>query len=402
MSVAGIKGLGAVTGYGWGMDRLWSGLASGEPAGKLQHGLGGRFPDPCWFARVPDGGDPSIGHTRYSRAFVSAAEEAIADAKRRGWTPGSRVGIVHATTRADLEMMRARYLNSDSISPRRAYVEQSWTTPSALVMMKHQFRGPVIVASAACSSGLHTLAVAQRLLACQDATDMIVVAADVGFDGEEIRHFASLGPLFYDRPPQDVCRPFQEGTSGFVLGEGVAALVLSSKGTGKTYAHLLSSVLGNDAYHPVSIEPSFREIVRTVELAMNQAEVQGADVSYYSAHATGTIECRGADAAALDSIGTRAVAYGFKPLLGHCMGAAPLLDTIILAKAYDQRFLPAPRPVASGHAQLAPGPIDHRGGITVQLGLGFGGNISAAVYASPYDGSIAPESLPQQNGHARP
>lgn len=200
MKEAGIQGLGAVTGYGWGMDTLWSGLASGEPAGKLHRGLGGHFPDPCWFARVPDGGDPSIGHTRYSRAFVSAADEAIADAKQRGWTPGDRVGIVHATTRADLELMRARYLNHNSLGPRRAYVEQSWTTPSVLVMMKHRFRGPVVVASAACSSGLHALAVAHRLLACHDATDVIVVAADVGFDGEEIRLFASLGPLVYDRP----------------------------------------------------------------------------------------------------------------------------------------------------------------------------------------------------------
>jgi 3-oxoacyl-[acyl-carrier-protein] synthase II len=390
MREAAITGLGAVTGYGWGMDTLWCGLASGEPAAKLQHGLGGQFPDPCWFARVPDGGDPSIGHTRYSRAFVSAAEEAIADAKQRGWTPGSRVGILHATTRADLEMMRARYLDPSSISPRRAYVEQSWTTPSALVMMKHQFVGPVVVASAACSSGLHALAVAHRLLACEDATDMIVVAADVGFDGEEIRHFASLGPLVYDRPPQDVCRPFQMGSSGFVLGEGVAALVLSCNGTGKSYTDLLASVLGNDAYHPVSIEPSFQEIVHVINLAMIDAKVQGTDVNYYSAHATGTSECAGADTAALDCIGERAVAYGLKPLLGHCMGASPLLDSIILAKAYEQRFLPAPRPVAPGHAQLAPGPIEHRGGITVQLGLGFGGNISAAVYDSPRERSLEP------------
>jgi 3-oxoacyl-[acyl-carrier-protein] synthase II len=249
--------------------------------------------------------------------------------------------------------------------------------------MKHQFHGPVMIASAACASGLHALALAQRLLACEDATDLIVVAADVGFDGEEIRHFASLGPLFYDRPPQDVCRPLQAGTQGFVLGEGVAALVLSPEVTDRSYVHLLSSDFGNDAYHPVSIEPSFRHIVQTIERAMTQAKVQGADVSYYCAHATGTTECKEADTAALEFIGASAVAYGFKPLLGHCMGAAPLLEAVIIAKAYEQRFLPAPRPVATGHVQLAPGPIEHNGGVTVQLGVGFGGNISAAVYASP-------------------
>src|SRR5262249_37165727 len=148
-----------------------------------------------------------------------AIDEALRDATVRGWEPGARVGIVHATTRADLELMRARYLAPDSVPPRRAYVEQAWTTPASLAMIRRRFSGPMVISSAACSSGLHALAVAQRLLAFGDATDVIVVSSDVGFDGEEMKLFASLGPLTYDRRPEEVCRPFHEGTRGFVLGE---------------------------------------------------------------------------------------------------------------------------------------------------------------------------------------
>ncbi|MEU5306874.1 beta-ketoacyl synthase N-terminal-like domain-containing protein [Streptomyces noursei] len=362
------------------MKELWSGLASQEPSARLHHDLGDRFPDPCWFSRVPDGGDPSVGHTRYLRGCYAAAEEAIEDARNRGWRPGDRVAVVHATTRADLELVRIRYLHPGRISPRRSYVEQTWTTPASLVMIENRFTGPAVVTSAACSSGLHALALAQRLLACADATDVVVMAADIGFDGEEIRLGSSVGPLLYDRPSEDVCRPFQEGTRGFVLGEGAAALVLTPGRQTGGYMALLSSSLGNDAFHPVAVEPSYREIIRTVDAALDKAGVDAVDIHYYSAHGTGTRECREADNAVLGHLGSRPIAYGFKPLLGHCMAAAPLLDTVVMAKAYEEGVLPAPRPVATAHRQLADGPVEHSGGLTLQVGLGFGGNISAAVF----------------------
>ncbi|MCW5251287.1 MULTISPECIES: beta-ketoacyl synthase N-terminal-like domain-containing protein [unclassified Streptomyces] len=384
LTAAGIVGIGAVSGYGWGMKELWSGLATGESSARLHHGLGGRFPDPCWFARVPEGGDPEVGHTRYVRAAFAAADEAVTDALARGWTPGERVAIVHATTRADLELVRNRYLDPGWISPRSSYVEQTWTTPPALVMIKYGFTGPSVVTSAACSSGLHALTLAQRLLTCGDATDVIVTGADVGFDGEEMRLGASVGPLIHDRPPHEVCRPFQKGTRGFVLGEGAAALVLTPARQAQPYLELLSSCLANDAFHPVAIEPSFRHILTTVDDALGRAGVRAADIGYYNAHGTGTRECYDADLAALGRLGPRATAYGFKPMFGHSMGAAPLLDTVTTARAHEEGVLPAPVPAAGdAHSQLAPGAVAHTGGLTLQVGLGFGGNICAAVFRAP-------------------
>lgn len=377
-----VMGVGAVSGYGWGVETLWEGVKSQVPAGVPHRGQGGRFPEPCWFARVPDGGDLRHGFTRYSRAMVHSMNESIADAKARGWTPGQRVGIVHATTRADLELLRARYLDFASLPPRRAYVESSWTTPSSLIMMEHGFTGPCVVASAACASGAHALALARLMLAQGEATDMIVAAGDVGFDGEEMRLFASLGPLRYDRAPNDVCRPFQEGSTGFVLGEGAAAIVLTASPRPNAYMRLLAASLGNDCYHPVSIEPSGDNIVRTMDRALHDAGVVASDVSYYSAHGTGTPECNLADTRALEHLGTQATAYGYKPLLGHTMGAAPMMDVVINARAYENGFLPAPEQRSAGHAQLASGPVPHDGGPTVQLGLGFGGNIAVAVWAA--------------------
>ena len=377
---AHIVGLGAVTAYGWGVDATWNGLKSGQTAARCHAGLGGRFPDPCWFARVPEPPGESTGTTRYAQAFRAAAEEALDDATRSGWRPGRRVGIVHATTRGDLELMRSRYLAWDDLNPRRAYVEQAWTKPAGDVMSRHGFTGPAIVVSAACSSGLHALTIAQRLLTCGDATDVIVVSADVGFDGEEMRLFASLSPLIHDSSPFDACRPFQAGSRGFVLGEGVAALVLCARPAEQHYVKLLSTVVGNDAYHPTSIKPDHEEYLRIAGDALAAANVDASQVCYFSAHASGTAECAKADLAMVDYLGPQVRAYGLKPFYGHCMGTAPLLDTVAMAKAYRECSLPVPAPVAEAHPQFAASPLRHGDGPTLQVAIGFGGNLSAAVF----------------------
>ena len=379
-----------MTGYGWGINAMWSGLESGRSAATLHPDLGDRFPAPCWFARVPadtrasEQDAPGTGSTRYQQAFAYAVDEALADAARSGWVPGRRVGIVHATTRGDLELFRARYLAWDTLRPRRAYVEQAWTKPSGDVMVRRGFNGPAMVVSAACASGLHAVAVAQRLLTCGDATDVVVVGADIGFDGEEMRLFASLGPLIYDAPPRDACRPFQTNSRGFVLGEGVAAVILTASSTPSRYVTVLSSVMGNDAYHPVSINPDHREMLRIVDDGLGMAGIGASDVRYFAAHASGSSLCYDADAAVLAHLGPQVTGYGLKPLMGHCMGAAALLDTVALAKAYREGHLPVPELAvgAEAHPQLARNPLSYGHGITLQMGLGFGGNISVVVFGT--------------------
>ena len=51
--------------------------------------------DLAWVSRIEDGGDPDHGPSRFSRAFHSAAREAIDDALERGWEPGPTVGVFY-------------------------------------------------------------------------------------------------------------------------------------------------------------------------------------------------------------------------------------------------------------------------------------------------------------------
>ena len=377
---ASIVGIGAVSGYGWGVEPLTIGLRSGKSAVQLHKGLGEGLPESCWIARVPDGGDPLVGPTRFSRAFASAVDEAVRDAVNAGWRPGNRVGLVHATSRGDIEATQVRYAKPAVANSRRAYLESLSSTPIVLAMRRHQFTGPTMTLNAACAAGLAALVIAERLLAVNDASDVVVAATDVGVDAENLMPLAQLGALRYNKPPLEVCRPFQPGTQGFVLGEASAALVLTTSSIEGAYAQLLSGALGNDAYHPTSIEESHRVIHRVIDETLNRSEISGSDVRFYAAHGTGTPQCESADRSVLKRLGTGATAYGFKPLLGHCRGAAGLLDSVIAAKAYQTGMLPAMRPQGPAHPQLAVGPTPHGYGVTVQLAMGFGGNIAAAAF----------------------
>ncbi len=58
----GIAGIGAVTGYGWGRQTLWNGLASGKPAATLYPGFGPGGNDDAWLSRISDDGDRCRRH----------------------------------------------------------------------------------------------------------------------------------------------------------------------------------------------------------------------------------------------------------------------------------------------------------------------------------------------------
>ncbi|MBJ7383968.1 MAG: 3-oxoacyl-ACP synthase, partial [Mycolicibacterium sp.] len=104
-----IIGVGAVTGYGWGAGLLWDGLMSSKPAADLVDGYGADG-EAAWLAKVPVGGEARDGASRSARAMRFAAREAITDAEERGWTPGRRVGLLHAVVLPEIEEWRQFYL----------------------------------------------------------------------------------------------------------------------------------------------------------------------------------------------------------------------------------------------------------------------------------------------------
>ena len=156
--------------------------------------------------------------------------------------------------------------------------------------------------------------------------------------------FARLGAIAPDR-----CQPFDRRRKGMIPGEGSAMLLLESeeraRGRGaRVYAELAGYGLSCDAYHMTAGHPAGDGAVRAMQQALAAAGLKATDVSYVSAHGTGTAINDRLETAAIKRVFGRA-AYdipvsSIKSMLGHPMGAAAAIEAAACAMAIATDRIP--------------------------------------------------------------
>lgn len=376
----GICGIGAVTGYGWGRELLWDGLNSGKPAATLEGGYGRHRDETAWVAKVPDGGDSLDGRSRFARAMRAAAREAIADAGDRGWQAGRKVGLLHAVVLGEVDLWREFYMEQRNLKL-RDYLALMPSTPMSTFMQEYGFHGPAMNVSAMCASGNAGLLTAKAWLDAGIVDDVVFVATDLSLVPENVLHFVRLGVAITDVEPLDACRPFQEGSRGFSMGEASVSFVLS-RNADRPYALTLGGAMSHDGHHVTSIDMSLEHVRGCFRDALANAGVPASAVRYLNAHGPGTKQCDQAEATIVDELfGPETGIYSMKPLVGHCQGAASAVETAVAALGYDRGWIPAPPTVAPGHPQLLNGRTPVGDGLTVKSSLGMGGHNSVVVLA---------------------
>lgn len=377
MSAVAIGGVGAVTGYGWGREVLWDGLLSGKSAARLTDcgsdlGL-------AWMAPVPPGGNPKDGPSRFMRAMRAAAREAVTDALDRGWTPGPRVGLLHAVVLGEVDSWRDFYVDEGGRRRVRDYLTLMPSTPMSMLMQEFGFHGPAMNVSSMCASGNAGFVTAQAWLDAGIVTDVLLVATDLSLTPENVRHFRDLGVAIIDQDPAQACRPFQEGSSGFVMAEASVGFVLSNA-VERPYARYLGGALSHDAFHVTSIDPCMEQVRYCFSQALRSAGLRGDEIAYLNAHGPGTAQCDRTEIAMLEELlSPAAKVFSIKPLAGHCQAAAAAVEIAATALAYERGVIPAAPIVSDAHAQLLNGVTDRVPGPTVKSSLGMGGHNSVIV-----------------------
>jgi 3-oxoacyl-[acyl-carrier-protein] synthase II len=377
-----ISGLGVVSGYGWGVDAFRTGLYSGYSAIRQVAGFGEYFPDDnAWVAMIEDGGDPADGTTRFPKATRAAAREAVTNAMERGWRPSGEVGIIHGITLSDVEIWRDfHYRRGHNTSP-RAFLGLMPSTVVSGIAKEFSFHGPSLITSAMCATGPSALLLAKTLISAGTVTDVLLVVTDMGITPPGVKAFASLGVLRAEAA--DACRPFQEGSKGFVCGEASVAMIVSGNPDGG-YARVIGGAQTNDAYHAVSIDPSLAQVKRCFAEALRNAGVDSEDITYLNAHGTGTKQCDQAEALLFDEMFPNARGLvALKPLVGHCQGASGAIETAAICLAYETGVVAAPFTVSSGHPRLLNGPEPRKHGLFAKSSLGMGGNNVVIVLDEP-------------------
>jgi 3-oxoacyl-[acyl-carrier-protein] synthase II len=378
-----IVGTGAVTGYGWGTKFLWDGLYSGQSADRRVPGFSPVFDDDwAWVAAIEDGGDPADGPSLFTRAARAAAREAVHDAHDHGWRPGPVVGLVHAQSIGDMALWSSFIRAEPSAITPRQWLGAMPSTVIMEMMREFGFHGPTMAVTAMCASGLAALITAKVWINAGICSDVLVVATDVSLAPENCKAVVLLGPGVVDRPSLEVCRPFQEGSRGFVGGEAAVGMVVSHPDQ-TSYAEILGGAMTHEAFHAVAIPPQAPQVRACMAGAIANAGLDPAEIAYLNAYGNGNKPSDDAEAFVFDELLTEADGlFAVKPLVGHCMGAAAAVETMATLFAFQTGVIPAPPRRTPCHPKLLDGPTACVEGPVLKTAFGFGGH-NAAIVLSP-------------------
>ncbi|MEN9886132.1 MAG: beta-ketoacyl-ACP synthase, partial [Pseudomonadota bacterium] len=220
---------------------------------------------------------------------------------------------------------------------------------SGHVSMKFGFKGPNIAVVTACTTGLHAVGTAARMIEYGDADVMIAGGAESTVSPLGIGGFAAMRALSTrNDDPKTASRPWDKDRDGFVLGEGAGVLVLEeyerAKARGaKIYAEVAGFGMSADAGHMTA--PNMDGPRRAMLSALANAGLNPDQVNFINAHGTSTplgdVNETNAIKAALGEHAKKVVVNSTKSMTGHLLGGAGGIESVFtVLSVHHQKVTP--------------------------------------------------------------
>lgn len=355
-----ITGLGALSGLGDGAKRQFEqAVAAASGISELPPGV----PAPLATriaAQVPafDAGlsrEESSMFDRVAHMSWKAANEALTHAgltelteqnlEESGVFWGTGFGGAATLERSYMELLHEE---KDRIRP-FSIIGIMANGAAGLLALKSGFRGPSLTYSTACASSAHAIGEAFRQVRAGYCKRALAGGAEGLLTYGSIKAWEALRTLarMDEAHPERSCKPFSRNRSGFVLGEGAAAVVLESLSSAQARgANILAEMVGygtsTDAIHVTKPDPTGQ--ARAMRSALKDAQIAPKEIAYINAHGTATAA---GDAAETESI---KLAFGehakhllvssTKAVHGHTLGAAGALELVITLQAQQHGVVP--------------------------------------------------------------
>jgi 3-oxoacyl-[acyl-carrier-protein] synthase II len=210
---------------------------------------------------------------------------------------------------------------------------------SGHVSIQFGFQGPNLAIVTACTTGLHAIGEAGRLIEYGDADVMIAGGSEGAVSPLGIGGFAAARALS--------TRPWDKDRDGFVLGEGAGVLVLEEyeharKRGAKIYCELAGFGMGADAYHMTA--PNVDGPKRSMRAALRNAGLNADQIQYMNAHGTSTplgdVNETNAIKLAFGDHAKRMVVSSTKSMTGHLLGGAGGIESVFTALAVRDQIAP--------------------------------------------------------------
>ena len=265
-----------------------------------------------------------------------------------------RIGVAVGAGIGGLGLIEDNFEKMLRTSPRKL---SPFFVPSTIINMiaghlsiMYGLKGPNISIVTACTSGVHNIGHAARMIAYGDADAMLAGGAEKASTRTGMGGFGSARALSTrNDDPQSASRPWDKDRDGFVLGDGAGVVVVEeyehAKARGaKIYAELVGFGMSGDAYHMTSPPTDGAGAAYAMKNAINDAKVDINKIGYINAHGTSTPAGDIAETNAVKSV-FGAQAYNVlmgstKSMTGHLLGAAGAVEAIFSIQALNNNVVP--------------------------------------------------------------
>jgi 3-oxoacyl-[acyl-carrier-protein] synthase II len=292
---------------------------------------------------------------RFAQFALAAALQAVehsglkidvANRDRVGALIGTGTGGV-STMPEQMAVLAERGL--DRVSPFLVPMMLADTAPG-MVAIKLGIRGQNLAIITACATGSNTIGEAAEMIRRGSADVILAGGAEAAVVPLALAGLGVMNALSTrNDDPQRASSPFDLKRDGFVVGEGVAVLVLESleyaQGRG---ARILAEVTGygtsNDAYHISAPAENGAGAALCMNLALESANLRPEEVDYINVHGTSTLLNDKSETAAIKTV-FGAQAYGVpisstKSMTGHLLGASGALEAAVCVQVLLDGLLP--------------------------------------------------------------
>ncbi|OIJ66565.1 beta-ketoacyl-[acyl-carrier-protein] synthase family protein [Streptomyces mangrovisoli] len=411
-----VTGIGIVAPGGIGVPAFWDLLTAGRTATRGitffdPSGLRSRIAAECDFEPAAHGLDTEDVERadRYIQFAMVAGDEAVRDAgldlgRENPWRIGVSLGTaVGGTTRLENDYVLVSHGGERwdvDHHEARPQLQRAFTpaTLSSAVAERFGAQGPVQTVSTGCTSGLDAVGYAFHTVQEGRADICITGASDSPISPITMACFDAIKATSPNNDdPAHASRPFDNNRDGFVMGEGGAVLVLEelehAKARGaRIYCELGGYATFGNAYHMTGLTSEGLEMARAIELALEQARLDGSAIDYVNAHGSGTRQNdRHETAAVKRALGEHAYdtpMSSIKSMVGHSLGAIGAIEVVACVLALAHQVVP---PTANYETPDPECDLDYvprvarerRMSSVLSVGSGFGGFQSAVILTRP-------------------
>ncbi len=360
-----ITGIGAITPYGAGVDKLWEALKAGKSAistieripleGQNVH-IAGEIKNFEQMGLI----DPKEAKRldRFNQFALVAADEAMADSKidTENLEDPYRYGVLVGSGVGGFETFEFQHNAMEAKGPTKC---SPFTIPAIIpdmaagkIAIKYGLKGPNQAIVTACASSNHSIGNSLRLIQYGEADVVVTGGAEAVITKLGIGAFTCLRALSKrNDAPEKASRPFDVDRDGFVMSEGSGILVLEelehAKARGaKIYAEVIGYGQTADAYDMVAPDPEGRGALKAMQLALADAGLKPEDIDYINTHGTSTGLGDVAESnAVVELFGDKETnkklkVTSTKSMHGHFLGATGAIEAIACIKAMEDSIIP--------------------------------------------------------------